>query len=118
MGLVNTVVPLARLEEETLVWCREMMRNSPTALRQVRAARLMLTRSLAVLDGRLPFSARQCSCRVLKSALNACEDGHMGLQQLGGDATLLFYQGEEGNEGREAYVEKRAPDFSKFKRLP
>ena len=60
--MVNKVVPLASLEEETLVWCREMMRNSPTAL------------------------------RMLKSALNATEDGHAGLQQLGGDATLLFYQ--------------------------
>ena len=73
---------------QVLVWSREMLRNSPTAI------------------------------RLLKSALNACEDGHMGLQQLGGDATMLFYQSEEGNEGREAYVEKRAPDFSKFKRLP
>ncbi|GAB4823048.1 hypothetical protein N2152v2_010094 [Parachlorella kessleri] len=88
MGLVNTVVPLDRLEEETLVWCREMLRNSPTAL------------------------------RILKSALNAVEDGQAGLQQLGGDATLLFYQSDEGREGHDAYIEKRAPDFSKFKRLP
>ena len=82
------VVPLAQLEEETLVWCREMLRNSPTAL------------------------------RVLKSALNAAEDGQAGIQQLGGDATMLFYQSEEGNEGRAAYLEKRPPDFSKFPRLP
>lgn len=88
MGLVNTVVPLAQLEEETTAWCREILRNSPTAL------------------------------RLIKSALNAAEDGHAGIQQLGGDATMLFYQSEEGNEGRRAYVEKRAPDFSQFRRLP
>eukprot|EP00878_Enallax_costatus_P002351 GHUV01002527.1.p1 GENE.GHUV01002527.1~~GHUV01002527.1.p1 ORF type:complete len:336 (+),score=103.71 GHUV01002527.1:2133-3140(+) len=88
MGLVNKVVPLHQLEEETLVWCREIMRNSPTAI------------------------------RLLKSALNAAEDGQAGIQQLGGDATLLFYQSEEGNEGRSAYLEKRKPDFSKFPRLP
>lgn len=82
------VVPLEQLEQETLVWCREMLRNSPTAL------------------------------RVLKSALNAAEDGQAGIQQLGGDATMLFYQSEEGNEGREAYLEKRPPNFSKFPRLP
>ncbi|KAK9826475.1 hypothetical protein WJX81_002912 [Elliptochloris bilobata] len=88
MGLVNMVVPLARLEEETLVWCREMLRNSPTAL------------------------------RVLKAALNAAEDGQAGLQELGGNATLLFYQTPEGNEGRRAYIEKRPPDFSQFRRYP
>jgi len=88
MGLVNTVVPLAELEKETVKWCREMLRNSPTAL------------------------------RVLKSSLNACEDGHAGVAQLGGDATLLFYQTEEGSEGRQAYVDKRKPDFSKFTRFP
>lgn len=88
MGLVNTVVPLAKLEEETLAWCREMLRNSPTAL------------------------------RILKAAMNAAEDGQAGIQELGGNATLLFYQTEEGNEGRQAYLEKRAPDFSKFPRLP
>ncbi|GFH11237.1 naphthoate synthase, partial [Haematococcus lacustris] len=88
MGLVNTVVPLAELETETLVWCREMLRNSPTAL------------------------------RVLKSALNAAEDGQAGIQELGGNATMLFYQTEEGNEGRQAYMDKRPPDFSKFTRLP
>ncbi|KAK9901540.1 hypothetical protein WJX75_001352 [Coccomyxa subellipsoidea] len=88
MGLINTVVPLERLEEETLVWCREILRNSPTAL------------------------------RVLKAALNAAEDGQAGIQELGGNATLLFYQTEEGNEGRRAYLEKRPPDFSKFPRFP
>uniref|UniRef100_A0A383V5B7 1,4-dihydroxy-2-naphthoyl-CoA synthase n=1 Tax=Tetradesmus obliquus TaxID=3088 RepID=A0A383V5B7_TETOB len=88
MGLVNKVVPLQQLEQETLVWCREIMRNSPTAL------------------------------RLLKSALNAAEDGQAGIQQLGGDATLLFYMSEEGNEGRTSYLEKRPPDFSKFPRLP
>ncbi|KAK9821410.1 hypothetical protein WJX74_010602 [Apatococcus lobatus] len=88
MGLVNSVVPLAELENETVKWCREILRNSPTAL------------------------------RLLKSALNAAEDGHAGLQQLGGDATMLFYHSAEGNEGRQAYMEKRRPDFSKFKRLP
>lgn len=82
------VVPLAQLERETLVWCREMLRNSPTAL------------------------------RVIKSALNAAEDGQAGIQQLGGDATMLFYHSEEGSEGRAAYLEKRPPDFSRFPRLP
>ncbi|GFH09329.1 naphthoate synthase [Haematococcus lacustris] len=86
--LVGEVVPLAELETETLVWCREMLRNSPTAL------------------------------RVLKSALNAAEDGQAGIQELGGNATMLFYQTEEGNEGRQAYMDKRPPDFSKFTRLP
>eukprot|EP00898_Chlorokybus_atmophyticus_P007090 jgi/Chlat1/7382/Chrsp6S07416 len=88
MGLINCVVPLAELETETLVWCREIMRNSPTAL------------------------------RLLKASLNAVEDGASGLQELGGNATLLFYMSEEGSEGRKAYMEKRPPDFSKFPRLP
>lgn len=88
MGLINKVVPLEMLEQETLVWCREILRNSPTAL------------------------------RVLKAALNAAEDGQAGIQELGGNATLLFYQTEEGNEGRRAYLEKRPPDFSKFPRFP
>ena len=88
MNLVNTVVPLEKLEEETLVWCREILANSPTAL------------------------------RILKAAMNAADDGFAGLQELGGNATLLFYNSEEGNEGRQAYLEKRKPDFSKFKRLP
>ena len=88
MGLVNAVVPLDRLEEETVQWCREMLRHSPLAL------------------------------RVLKSGLNAADDGLAGLQQLAGDATLLFYMGEEAQEGRDAYVQKRPPDFSKFPRRP
>ncbi|XP_047254339.1 1,4-dihydroxy-2-naphthoyl-CoA synthase, peroxisomal isoform X2 [Capsicum annuum] len=88
MGLVNTVVPLNKLESETIKWCREILRNSPTAI------------------------------RVLKSALNAVDDGHAGLQALGGDATLLFYGTEEGSEGKNAYNERRPPDFSKFPRLP
>ncbi|KAJ0095990.1 hypothetical protein Patl1_16113 [Pistacia atlantica] len=88
MGLVNTVVPLENLERETIKWCREILRNSPTAI------------------------------RVLKSALNAVDDGHAGLQALGGDATLIFYGTEEGNEGKTAYVDRRRPDFSKFPRRP
>jgi naphthoate synthase len=88
MGLVNAVVPLDRLEEETLQWCREILRNSPMAL------------------------------RCLKSALNADCDGQAGLQELAGNATLLFYMTEEGQEGRNAYLEKRAPDFDKFTRFP
>ena len=88
MGLVNAVVPLDRLEEETVEWCREMLRHSPLAL------------------------------RLLKSGLNAADDGLAGLQQLAGDATLLFYMGEEAQEGRDAYVQKRPPDFSKFPRRP
>ncbi|KAK9798990.1 hypothetical protein WJX73_009442 [Symbiochloris irregularis] len=88
MGLVNKVVPLAELETETLIWCREMVRNSPTAI------------------------------RLLKSALNAAEDGQAGLMALGGEATGLFYQTEEGNEGRRSFMEKRAPDFRRFPRLP
>ena len=88
MGLVNTVVPVERLEEETVQWCREMLANSPIAL------------------------------RFLKSALNADCDGQAGLQELAGNATLLFYLSEEGQEGRNAYLEKRKPDFRKFRRLP
>ncbi|HEX9631784.1 MAG TPA: 1,4-dihydroxy-2-naphthoyl-CoA synthase [Gemmatimonadales bacterium] len=88
MGLVNAVVPLARLEEETLTWCREMLQHSPLAL------------------------------RVLKAAHNADCDGQLGLQELAGNATLLYYMSEEGQEGRDAFVEKRPPDFSKFPRLP
>ncbi|KAL2510401.1 dihydroxy-1 [Forsythia ovata] len=88
MGLINTVVQLEKLEEETIKWCREILRNSPMAI------------------------------RVLKSALNAVDDGHAGLQGLGGDATLLFYGTEEGNEGKNAYLHRRKPDFSKFPRLP
>jgi naphthoate synthase len=88
MGLVNTVVPLDRLEAETVQWCREMLTLSPIAL------------------------------RCLKAALNADCDGQAGLQELAGNATLLFYLTEEGQEGRNAYVEKRKPDFRKFPRLP
>ena len=88
MGLVNTVVPLDRLEEETVQWCREMLALSPFAL------------------------------RLLKASFNATEDGLAGLQQLAHDANLLFYGSEEAHEGRDAYMEKRQPDFSKFPRRP
>jgi len=88
MGLVNTVVPIEELEAETVSWCREMLRHSPMAL------------------------------RLLKAGLNAADDGLAGVQQLAGDATLLFYLTEEGQEGRDAYKEKRDPDFNKFPRRP
>jgi len=88
MGLVNTVVPLAKLEEETLQWCREMLAHSPLAL------------------------------RCLKSALNADCDGQMGLLDMAGNATLLYYMSEEAKEGKQAFIEKRDPDFSKFPRVP
>jgi naphthoate synthase len=84
MGLVNTVVPLGRLEDETVAWCREMLALSPFAL------------------------------RLLKASFNAAEDGLSGIQQLAHDANLLFYGSEEAQEGRDAYREKRAPDFSRF----
>ncbi len=86
MGLVNTVVPLERLEEETVGWCREMLALSPFAL------------------------------RLLKASFNAAEDGLSGVQQLAHDANLLFYGSEEAQEGRDAYREKRTPDFSRFPR--
>ncbi len=86
MGLVNAVVPLERLEEETVSWCREMLALSPFAL------------------------------RLLKASFNADEDGLAGIQQLAHDANLLFYMSEEAAEGRSAYLEKRAPDFSQFPR--
>jgi naphthoate synthase len=86
MGLVNTVVPLDRLEEETIAWCREMLALSPFAL------------------------------RLVKASFNAAEDGLTGIQQLAHDANLLFYGSEEAQEGRDAYREKRTPDFSKFPR--
>lgn len=88
MGLVNTVVPLAELEAETVQWAREMLLNSPLAL------------------------------RLLKAGLNAADDGLAGVQQLAGDATLLFYMTEEGQEGRDAYQEKRRPDFGKYPKRP
>jgi naphthoate synthase len=88
MGLVNTVVPLERLEEETVQWCREILANSPLAI------------------------------RCLKAALNADCDGQAGLQELAGNATLLYYMSEEGQEGRNAFVEKRKPDFGKFPKRP
>ncbi len=88
MGLVNTVVPLAELESETVSWCREMLKNSPLAL------------------------------RLIKASMNAADDGLAGIQQLAGDATLLFYLSEEGQEGRDAYKEKRAPNFGKFPKRP
>ena len=88
MGLVNTVVPLAKLEEETVQWCREMLAMSPTAL------------------------------RFLKASFNADTDGLAGIQQLAGDATLLYYLTEEAKEGKNAFLEKRKPDFSKYPRFP
>src|SRR6187200_1083879 len=86
MGLVNTVVPLDRLEEETVGWCHEMLALSPFAL------------------------------RLVKASFNAHEDGYAGIQQLAHDTNLLFYGNEEAREGREAFKEKRAPDFSKYPR--
>ena len=88
MGLVNTVVPLAELEAETVAWCRQMLEHSPLAL------------------------------RMLKASLNAADDGLAGIQQLAGDATLLYYMSEEAQEGRDAYVGKRKPDFSRFPKRP
>lgn len=88
MGLVNTVVPLPRLEEETVAWARELLERSPLAL------------------------------RMLKGALNAVTDGAAGMQQFAGDATLLFYMSEEAQEGRDAFREKRRPDFARFPRRP
>jgi naphthoate synthase len=88
MGLVNTVVPLERLEEETVEWCREMLALSPFSL------------------------------RLLKASFNAAEDGLSGIQQLAHDTNLLFYASEEAQEGRDAYREKRKPDFGKFPKRP
>jgi naphthoate synthase len=87
-GLINQVVPYEKLEEETIQWCKEMLKKSPLAL------------------------------RLLKASLNADCDGQAGLQQLAGDATLLFYMTEEAQEGRDAFKEKREPNFDKFPRLP
>ncbi|HKA50574.1 MAG TPA: 1,4-dihydroxy-2-naphthoyl-CoA synthase [Candidatus Dormibacteraeota bacterium] len=88
MGLVNKVVPLERLEEETLAWARKMLQHSPLAL------------------------------RMIKAGMNAADDGLAGIQQLAGDATLLYYLSEEAQEGRDAYVQKRKPDFARFPRRP
>jgi naphthoate synthase len=87
-GLVNAVVPLDRLEAETVAWCRRILSLSPIAL------------------------------RMLKAGFNAADDGLAGIQQLAGDATMLFYMTEEGQEGRDAYVARRPPDFSRFPRRP
>ena len=88
MGLVNAVVPLASLEEETLKWCDELLSKSPLAL------------------------------RMLKGSLNAVTDGAAGMQQFAGDATMLYYMSEEAQEGRDAFKDKRVPDFAKFPRRP
>lgn len=88
MGLVNAVVPYDRLEAETVQWCREILQNSPMAI------------------------------RFLKAGLNADCDGQAGLQELAGNATLLFYMTDEGQEGKNAFLEKRKPDFGKFTRYP
>ena len=88
MGLVNKVVPLAELEKETVAWCRKMLAHSPLAL------------------------------RILKASLNAADDGLAGIQQLAGDATLLFYMTAEAQEGRDAYQEHRVPDFGQFPKRP
>jgi len=87
-GLVNAVVPLAELEVETVAWCRQMLEMSPLSL------------------------------RLLKASLNAADDGLAGVQQLAGDATLLFYMTQEAQEGRDAYREKRRPDFAQFPKRP
>jgi len=88
MGLVNKVAPVADLEVETVAWARKMLEHSPLAL------------------------------RMLKASMNAADDGLAGIQQLAGDATLLYYMTEEAQEGRDAFVEKRPPDFSRFPRRP
>jgi naphthoate synthase len=88
MGMVNTVVSLEALEEETVAWCREMLNHSPLAL------------------------------RMIKASMNAADDGLAGIQQLAGDATLLYYQTDEAQEGRDAYVGKRRPDFAQFPKRP
>src|SRR5881392_223352 len=88
MGLVNKVVPLADLEQETVAWCRRMLELSPLAL------------------------------RMLKASFNAADDGLAGIQQLAGDATLLYYMSEEAQEGKRAYLEKRRPEFDRFPKRP
>ena len=88
MGLVNKVVPLADLEIETVAWARRMLQHSPLAL------------------------------RMLKASMNAADDGLAGIQQLAGDATLLYYMTEEAQEGKNAYLEKRRPDFDQYPKRP
>ncbi|GAA4901529.1 naphthoate synthase [Streptomonospora salina] len=88
MGMANTVVPLERLEEETVAWAREMLQKSPLALRMV------------------------------KGAINAVSDGAAGMQQFAGDATMLYYMSDEAQEGRDAFKEKRSPEFDRFPRRP
>ncbi len=88
MGLVNKVVPLADLEVETVAWSRKMLQHSPLAL------------------------------RMLKASMNAADDGLAGIQQLAGDATLLYYMTEEAQEGKNAYLEKRRPEFERFPKRP
>jgi naphthoate synthase len=88
MGLVNKVVPLEDLEVETVAWCRKMLGHSPLSL------------------------------RMLKASMNATDDGLAGLQQLAGDATLLYYMSEEAQEGKRAYLEKRRPEFERFPKRP
>jgi naphthoate synthase len=88
MGLVNTVVPLEQLEVETVAWCRRMLQHSPLAL------------------------------RMLKASLNAADDGLAGIQQLAGDATLLYYMSEEAQEGKRAYLDRRRPEFDRFPKRP
>jgi len=88
MGLVNKVVPLEQLEVETVAWCKRMLAHSPLAL------------------------------RMLKASFNAADDGLAGIQQLAGDATLLYYMSEEAQEGKQAYLEKRRPEFDRFPKRP
>ena len=88
MGMVNAVVPLAQLEDEAVQWSREILDKSPMAI------------------------------RFLKASINAAADGHAGLQQLAGDATLLYYMSEEAQEGKKAFMEKRKPNFRKYRRYP
>jgi naphthoate synthase len=88
MGLVNKVVPFELLEEETVAWCRKIMQHSPLAL------------------------------RMIKAGLNAELDGQAGIQELAGNATMLYYMTEEAQEGKKAFLEKRTPDFKKYPKLP
>jgi len=88
MGLVNKIVPVDKLEEEGVKWAKEILEKSPLSI------------------------------RLLKSSFNAELDGQAGIQELAGNATLLYYMSEEAQEGKKAYLEKRKPDFSKFKRVP